>query len=170
MVVFSCSVVSDSLRPHGLRHARPPCPSPSPRACSNSRPLSWWCYPTISSSVVPFSSCPQCFLASGSFPVSRLFASGGQSIVALVSGWCNLFFFFYCPPVESIVDFSAPEGLFTWFCLPLASHSLLLHKISKCQTMHIKKKKKHASITSHTYQLLSTSCADLKMETKPLLF
>ena len=75
---FSHSLVSDSLRPRGLQHARPPCPSPTPRVYPNSSPLSRWCHPTISSSVVPFSSCPQSFLASGSFQVSQLFASGGQ--------------------------------------------------------------------------------------------
>ena len=64
-VQFSCSVVSDSLRPHGLQHARLPCPSPSPGACSNSCPLSWWCHPTISSSAAPFYSCSQSFPASG---------------------------------------------------------------------------------------------------------
>ena len=79
-VQFSRSVVSDSLRPHEQQHARLLCPSPSPRVCSDSCPLSWWCRPTISSSVTPFSFCPQSFPASGSFPVSRLFASWGQSI------------------------------------------------------------------------------------------
>ena len=79
-VQFSCSVMSDSLQPHGLQHARPACPSPAPGAYSNSCPLSRWCHPTISSSVIPFSSCPQSFPASGSFPMSQLFASGGQSI------------------------------------------------------------------------------------------
>ena len=78
-VQFSCSVVSDSLQPHEWQHARPPCSSPTPRACSNSCPLSGWCPLTISSSVIPFSSCPQSFPASGSFPMSQLFASGGQS-------------------------------------------------------------------------------------------
>ena len=77
---FSHSVVSDSLWPHGLQHARPPCPSPTPGAYSNSCPSSRWCHPTISSSVIPFSSCLQCFQASGSFPMSPFFASGGQSI------------------------------------------------------------------------------------------
>ena len=72
--------MSDSLRPHESKHARPPCPSLSPGTCSNSRPLSGWCHPAISSSVVPFSSCPQSFPASGSFPMSQLFTSGGQSI------------------------------------------------------------------------------------------
>ena len=69
----------DSLQPHESQHARPPCPSPIPGACSNSCPLSQWCHPTISSSVVTFSSCPQSFPASGSFQMSQLFASGGQS-------------------------------------------------------------------------------------------
>ena len=78
-VQFSHSVMSDSLRPHGLQHARPPCPSPTPGVNSNSCPLSQWCHPTISSSVVPFS-CPQSFPASGSFPMSQFFTSGGQSI------------------------------------------------------------------------------------------
>ena len=83
-VQFSHSVLSDSLRPHESQHARPPCPSPTPRVHSNSRPLSWWCHPAISSSVVPFS-CPQSLLASESFPMSQLFAWGGQSTGASAS-------------------------------------------------------------------------------------
>ena len=79
-VQFSHSVVSDSLQPHGLQHASLPCPSPTPGACSNSCPSSQWCHPSISSSVVPFSSCLQSFWASGSFPMSQFFISGGQSI------------------------------------------------------------------------------------------
>ena len=79
-VQFSCSFVSDSSWPHGLQHARPPCPSPTPKACLNSCPSSQWCHPTISSSVIPFSSCLQSFPASESFQISQLFASGGQSI------------------------------------------------------------------------------------------
>ena len=78
-VQFSRSVVSDSLRPHESQHARPPCPPPTSRAYSNSCPLSRWCHPTSSSSVVPFSSCLQCFPASGSFQMSQPFAWGGQS-------------------------------------------------------------------------------------------
>ena len=77
---FSHSVVSDSLRPHGLQHARLPCPSPTPQACSIPCPSSQWCHPTISSSVIPFSSHLQSFPASGSFQMSQFFASGGQSI------------------------------------------------------------------------------------------
>ena len=79
-VQFSHSVVSNSLWPHEPQHARPPCPSPTPGVYPNSCPSSRWCHPTISSSVVPFSSCPQSFPASGSFQMSQLFASGGQSI------------------------------------------------------------------------------------------
>ena len=83
--MFSQSVMSNSLRPHELQHGRPPCPLPSPGAGSNSCPLSWWCHPTISSSVVLFSSYRQSFPATGSFLMSQLFASGGQSIEASAS-------------------------------------------------------------------------------------
>ena len=79
-VQFSRSVVSNSLRPHGQQHTRPSCPLPTLEAYSDSCPLSWWCHPTISSSVSPFSSCLQSFPASGSFQMSQFFASGGQSI------------------------------------------------------------------------------------------
>ena len=76
---ISCSVVSDSLRSHESQHSRPPYPSPTPRVHSDSRPLSQWCHPAISSSVIPFSSCPQSLSASESFPMSQLFTWGGQS-------------------------------------------------------------------------------------------
>ena len=98
-VQLSCSVVSDSLQPHRLQYARLPCPSPTPRVYSNLCPLIQWCHPTSSSSVIPFSSCLQFFPASGSFPVSQFFASGGQSIGASASAsvlpidiqdWCPL--------------------------------------------------------------------------------
>jgi len=98
-VQFSHSVVSDSLRPHGLQHTRPPCPSLTPRVYSNSCPLSPWCHPTISSSVIPFSFRLQSFPASGSFPVSQFFTSGGLSIGASASAsvlpvniqdWCSI--------------------------------------------------------------------------------
>ena len=79
-VQFSRSVVSDSLQPHESQHARPPCPSPTPRVHLNSCPWIWWCHPAIPSSVVPFSSCPQSFPSSGSFQMSLFFISGGQSI------------------------------------------------------------------------------------------
>ena len=77
--------MSNSLQSHGLQHARLPCPSPTPRACSNSCPLNQWCHPPISSSVIPFSTCLQSFPASGTLPMSRLFALGGQSIGASAS-------------------------------------------------------------------------------------
>ena len=110
-VQFSHSVVSNSLQPHGLQHARPPCPSPTPRVYSDSCPLSCWCHPTISSSVVPFSSRLQSFPASGCFQMSQLFTSGGQSIRVSAStsvlpmntqdwfplgwtGWISLYLFF----------------------------------------------------------------------------
>ena len=89
---FSHSVVSDSLWSHESQHARPLCPSPSPGVYPNSCPLSWWCHPTISSSVVPFSSCPQSFPASESFQMSQLFASGGQSIEVSASTLYSLLY------------------------------------------------------------------------------
>ena len=85
LLFFNCSVTSESLQPHGLQHARLPCPSPSPGVCSNSCPLSWWCHPTISSSVALFFSCPQSYLASGPFPMNQLFTPSGQSIRASAS-------------------------------------------------------------------------------------
>ena len=110
--VCCCSVTKlcPTLQPHGLQHARLPCPSPSPGACSNSCPLSQWCHPTISSSVVPFSSCLQSFPASGSFPMSWLFASGGQSIGALASA--------------SVLPVNIPD----WFPLGLTGLISLLSK------------------------------------------
>ena len=86
-VQFSRSVVSDSLRPHESQHARPPCPSPSPGVYSNSCPSHRWCHPANSSSVVPFSSCPQSLPASEPFPMSQLFAWGGQSTGASALAW-----------------------------------------------------------------------------------
>ena len=85
VMLFSCWVVSNSLWPHELQHTKLPCPSLTPRVCSNSCPLTQWCHPTISSSVTPFSSCPQSSPASGSFPVCQFFTLGGQSIAASAS-------------------------------------------------------------------------------------
>ena len=85
ILLFPLSVMYDSLWPHGLQHSRLHCPSLSPEVCSNSCPLSQWCHPTISFSIAPFSSCPESFPASGSFPVGHLFPSGDQSIGASVS-------------------------------------------------------------------------------------
>ena len=94
-VQFSRSVVSDSLRPHESQHTRPPCLSPTPGVYSNSCPSSRWCHPAISSSVAPFSSCPQSLPASGSFPMSQLFARGGQSTGVSVRLLIWGFFFFF---------------------------------------------------------------------------
>ena len=84
-VQFSRSVVSDSLRPHESQYTRPPCPSPTPGVYSSSRPSTWWCHPAFSSSVIPFSSCPQSLPASGSLTMSQLFAWHGQSTVVSAS-------------------------------------------------------------------------------------
>ena len=106
-VQFSRSVVSDSLWPHASQHPRPPCPSPSLGVYPNSCPLSQWCHPAISSSVIPFSSCPQSLPASGSFPMSQLFAWGGQSIRISASA--------SVPPVNT-QDWS-PLGWTSWISL-----------------------------------------------------
>ena len=108
-----CSVVFNSLQPHGLQHTRLSYPSPSPRACSNSCPLSWWCHPTTSSSVVPLSSCLQSFPASGSFPMSQFLTSGGQSIGASASA--------SVPPMN----------IYNWFPLGLTSLILLSKRFSR---------------------------------------
>ena len=103
--------MSDSLWTHGLQHARPPCPSPTPRACSNSCPLSQWCRPTISSSVIPFSSCPQSFPASESFPMSQLFTSGGQSTPAAAAAKSLQSCPTLCDPIDSSPPGSTIPGI-----------------------------------------------------------
>ena len=125
-LLFSHSVTSESLRPYGLRHARLPCPSPSPGACSNSWPLSRWCHPTISSSAAPFSSCLQSFPASGSFPTSQFFPSGGQSIGITASASVL--------PVNIQIDFFRID----WFDLLAVQgclKSLLQHTSSKASVL-----------------------------------
>ena len=107
---FSYSVVLDSLRPHGLQHTRLPCPSPTPRDCSNSCSWNWWCHPTISFSVILFSSCLQSFSASESFPMSQFFASDSQSIG--VSTSASVF----------------PKNIQEWFHLGWTGWILLLSK------------------------------------------
>ena len=125
-VQFSCSVVSYSLRPHESQHARPPCPSPTPGVYPNSCALSQWYHPTISSSVVPFSSCLQSFPASGSFQMSQLFASGGQSVA--VSASASVL------PV-SIQDWF-PLGLTGWISFQSKRFkSLLQHHSSKASIL-----------------------------------
>ena len=125
-VQFSRSVVSDSLQPHESQHAGPPCPSPSPGVHSDSHPSSQWCHPAISSSVIPFSSCPQSLLALESFPMSQIFAWGGQSIgvSALV-----------CPSNEhpGLISFRMD-----WLALPAVQgtcKSLLQHHSSKASIL-----------------------------------
>ena len=120
-VQFSRSVVSDSLWPHGPQHSRLPCPSPTPRAYSDSCPFSWWCHPTISSSVVPFSSCFQSFPVSGSFPMSQFSAWGGQSIG--VSALESVL-------LTNIQDWF-PLGWTGWISLQGTLKSLLQHHSSK---------------------------------------
>ena len=107
---ISRSVVSNSLQPHESQHARPPCPSPTPGVHSDSRPSSQWCYPAISSSVIPFSSCPQSLPASESFPMSQLFAWGGQS------NWS--FSFSIIPSKEILGLISNQNGLVGSPCSP----------------------------------------------------
>ena len=117
---FSHSVVSDSLRPHESQHARPPCPSPTLRVYSNSCALSRWCYPAFSSSVIPFSSCPQSVPASGYFPMSHLFTWGGQSIVVSASA--------------AVLPMNTQDFRMNWLDLPEVQgtlKSLLQHHSSK---------------------------------------
>ena len=127
---FSHSVMSNSLQPHESQHARPPCPSPTPGVHSNSCPSSWWCHPAISSSVVPFSSCPQSLPASGSFPMSQFFTSGGQSIgvSALVS----------VLPMSSTQDWS-PLGWTDWISLQSKGLSRVFSNttVRKYQFFHV---------------------------------
>ena len=125
VVVVRRSVMSDSLQPHGLQHARPPYPSPSPRASSNSCPSSCWCHPTILSSVISCSSCLLSFPASGAFPMNRLFASGGQSIGASASvlpiniwGWFPL-------GLTGLLSLPLSTNIQGWFSLGLTWFDLL---------------------------------------------
>ena len=119
--------MSDSLRPHGPHHARPHCPSPTPGACSDSCPSSRWCHPTISSSVVPFSSCLQSFPASGSFPMSHFFSPDGQSI------WSFTFSISPSNECSGLISFKMD-----WFDLPAVQGTLeilLQHHISKASIL-----------------------------------
>ena len=138
----SCSVMSDSLQPHGLQHARLPCPSPTPGACSNSHPSSQWCHPTISSSVVPVSPWLQLFPASGSFPVSQFFTSGGQSIgVSALASVLQV----------NIQDWS-PLGWTVWI-------SLQPKELSR-DFSNTTVQKHHSSVLSFLYGLTLTSIHD----------
>ena len=118
-IQFSHSVMSDSLQPHGPQHARPPCPSPTPGVHPSPCPLSQWCHPTFSSSVVPFSSCLQSFPASGSFQISQFFTSDGQNIGISASA-----------SVTSAV-------IFEWFCIYMYIYSVTLFIVINCY-LHIR--------------------------------
>ena len=142
-VQFSHSVKSNSLRPHGLQHIRPPCPSPTPGVYSNSCPSSWWCHPTISSSVIPFSFCLQSFSASGSFPVSQLFTSGGQSIGA------------------SALASVLPVNIQDWFPLGLTGLiSLKSKEFSRVFSSTIIQKQQFSKVLSFLYDPSLTSIHD----------
>ena len=138
-VQFSHSVVSDTLQTHRLQHIRLPCPSPTPGACSNSCLSSQWCHPTISSSVVPFSSCLQSCPASGSLPMSQFFTSGGQSIEVSASA--------SVPPMISFIidwlDLPAVQGTFK---------SLLQHHSSKA-SIHRRQLSSQSNSCIHTWSL-----------------
>ena len=142
-VQFSHSVVSNSLWPHGLQHARPPCPSPTPRVYSSSCPLSLWYHPTISSSVIPFSSCLQSFPALGPFQMSQFFTSGGQSIGVSAST--------SFPPMN--IQDSFPLGYTVWISLQsnelwrvFSNNTVQKHQVSKIllnlslQNLYLQKK------------------------------
>jgi len=141
-VQFSCVVISDSLQPHGLQDNRLPCPSATPRTYSNSCPLCQWCHPTISSSVIPFSSCLQCCSASGSFPMSRFFASGGQSIGDSASG--------------SVL----PMNIQGWFPLGWTGWISLLSKGLQESSPTPQFKSSHSSALSFLYSPIFTSIND----------
>ena len=136
------SVVSDSLQPHGLQHARPPCPSPTPGIYSNSCLLSWWCHPIISSFVVPFPSCLQSFPASGFFQMSQLLASGGQCIGVSAS--------------TSVL----PMDIQAWFPLGLTVLISLQSKDSQESSPTPQFKSINSSVLSFLYSPTLTSISD----------
>ena len=140
LVQFSRSVVSDSLRPHGLQHARLPCPSPTPRACSNSCPSSQWWHPTILSSIIPFSSCLQSFPVSGSFPMSQFFTAGGQSLEASAS--------------------VLPMNIQDWFPLGLTVWTPYSPRDSQESSPAIQFKSINSSVLSHLYSSTLTFIYD----------
>ena len=147
-VQYSSSVVSDSLRPHGVQHVRLPCPSPTLGACSNSCPSSLWCHPTILSSVVPFSSCLQSFPASGSFPENLFFALGSQ----------NIWSFSISPSSEYSGLISFRIDWFDFLAVQGTLKSLLQHRSSK------------ASILQRSVSLWSNSHIHTQLLEKPQLW
>ena len=141
-VQFSHSVVFNSLGPHGLQHTRPPCASPTPGACLNSCPLSQWCHPTISSSVIPFSCCLQSFPASGSFPMSQFFVLGGQNIGVSASA--------------SVL----PKNIQDWFPFRWTSWISLQSKGLSSLLQHHSSKASNALVLSFLYSPTLTSIYD----------
>ena len=139
MLLSSRSVVSDSLQPHGLQRARLPCPSPSPRSCSNSCPSSQWCHPTISSSVIPFASCLHSFPASGSFLMSQLLASGGQSIGVSASA----------SVLPMNIQGWFPLGLTTYMYIHVNIYLQHKYKFVQCLALHFHYT--HTHTHTHTY-------------------
>ena len=135
---FSHSVMSNSLQPHGLQHIRLPCQSPTLGAYSNSCPSSRWCHPTISSSVIPFSSCPQSFPASGSFPTSQIFASGGQSIGASASAVLTMNIHDWFPlELTGLISLQS-KGLSRVFSnTTIQKHQFFRAQLSLCSNSHI---------------------------------
>ena len=131
LLLLSCSVMSDSLRPRWLQHSRLPCPSLSPRACSNLCPLNQWCHPTISASVVPFSSGSQSFSASGSFPMSQFFTSGDQSITVSASASVLPMNWLFALVGQSIGALAPvlTMNIQGWLCLGLTGLIFLLSKV-----------------------------------------
>ena len=132
-VQFSHPVVSDSLQPQGQQHARPPCPSPTPRVCSNSSPLSHWCHPTIPSSVAPFSSCPQSFPASGSFQMSRVFSNESALCIRWPKYWS--FSFNISPSSEHSEPISFRMDWLDLLAVQGTLKSLLQHHSSKASIL-----------------------------------
>ena len=136
---FSHSVMSNSLQPHGLQHIRLPCQSLTPGAYSDSCPSSQWCHPTISSSVIPFSSCPQSFPASGSFPTSQIFASGGQSIGASASAVLTMNIHNWFPlELTGLISLQS-KGLSRVFSnTTFQKHQFFRAQLSLCSNSHIR--------------------------------
>ena len=129
--ISSCLVVSDSLPSHGLQHARRPCPSPTPRACSNSCPSSWWCHPTISSSVVPFSSCLQSFPASESFLITRWPHNSSPRFLPKVVETRDLNRYLYTRVHCSIIHCWKVDGSFSFSSQPMPNPPLTVASLLK---------------------------------------
>ena len=165
MYQFSCSVMFDPSWPHGLQNARLPFPSPTPEACSNSCSLSWWCHPTISSSVVPFFSCLQLFPISGSFPMNQFFTSGSQSTGASalasvlpvnIQDWFPL-------GLTGLISLQSKGLSRVFFNTTIQKHQFFSTQLSLWSNSHI-----HISI--HTGKTISLTIQTFACKVMPLLF